>query len=373
MGRQRVQDGDGQGRILCFWFQGLGLFYERIRDACKLHQHLQKSDWDIYTNGTVKSLNAMIRSLVRLGVKFNSLLVKFEERIETSNGVLNIGMNELAMLHRHWNKVGHLHRNDHSRVNVLFGTLPNEYLQLPSDPINSSRRIHRIVFSKTKSLLLTIHEPKGYQDRMADRKHGSKAYKGLGLTVVEGRAKQGILVQVIAKPDQPVESVIAEFHSSAVQCVIAGRWAGHFYGELTAQMKSYFWYENSQSPKKALEARAKYEERDISYIKSPLSTRTGCGEDHARFIERKLTDNHATRIPTNPDHSESSVPPFDLEWTEYAGCTRLTNPRTLDLSPIEPKEHFWLYVNSLPYMHQISTSPVNRRAQIYRRSQRHQC
>jgi hypothetical protein len=93
-----------------------------------VHQHLQKSDWDIYTNGTVKSLNATIRSLVRLGVKFNSLLVKFEERIETSNGVLNIGMNELAMLHRHWNKVGHLHRNYHSRVNVLFGTLPNEYL-----------------------------------------------------------------------------------------------------------------------------------------------------------------------------------------------------------------------------------------------------
>jgi hypothetical protein len=65
-------------------------------------------------------------------------------------------MNELAMLHRHWNKVGHLHRNDHSRVNVLFGTLPNEYLQLPSDPINSSRRTHRIVFSKTESLLTSV-------------------------------------------------------------------------------------------------------------------------------------------------------------------------------------------------------------------------
>jgi hypothetical protein len=317
------------------------------------HQHLRKSDWDIYTDGTVESLNATIESLERLGVKFNSLLVNFEERIESSYGVLNMGMNELAMLHRHWGKVGNLHRNDHSRVNVLFETLPDEYLRPSSDPINSSRRTHRIVFSKAESLLLTIHGRKGYQDKTTDRKHGSKAYKGLGLTVVEGKAKQDILVQVIAKPDQPVESVIAEFHSSAVQCVITGRWAGHFYGELTAQMMSYFWYENSQSPKKARGAKAKYEERGVIYIKSPLSTLTGCGEGHAGF-----TDNHATCIPAKPDPSESSVPPLDLEWTEHAGRTRLTNPRMLELSPTEPKEHFWLYVNSLPYTHRISTSSI---------------
>lgn len=334
-------------RALAFIMKGSGMH---------LHQKLQNSDWDIYTDGTVQSLNATIESLERLGVKFNSLLVEFDERIETSCGVLHIGMNELAMLHRHWKEAGRLHPGSHPRVNVLFETLSVWYSRPSSDPIRSSPRSYTIVFSKAEVVLLTIHTSKGYRSKDTKRKQGSKTYKDLGLTVVEGRAKQDVLVQVIAKPDQPVESVIMEFHSSAVQCAIGGHYAVHFYGKLARLKKSQFWHQNSQSPAKAVQAKRKYEDHGYSYVESPLSTSAGGRQSHRNFEVRKLTDNHAICTPAQPEPSQDSVPPLDLEWLEYAGCTRLTNPRKLPLSPTQPKEHFWLYVNSLPYSHQISTN-----------------
>jgi len=150
--------------------------------------------------------------------------------------------------------------------------------------------------------------------------------------------------------------VIMEFHSSAVQCAIAGQYAVHFYGKLARLKKSYFWDQNSQSPTKALQAKRKYEDRGYSYVESPLSTSIRGRQSHRNFGVRKLTDSHAICTPAQPEPSQDSVPPLDLEWLEYAGCTRLTNPRILPLSPTQPKEHFWLYVNSLPYSHQISTN-----------------
>lgn len=311
-----------------------------------LQQKLQQSDWDIYTDGTVQSLNATIGSLKRLGVQFNSLLVEFDKRIETSCGVLHMGINTLAMLHRHWKEAGHLHPGNHPRVNVLFKSLPARYLRPSSDPIRSLPRRYTIVFSEAEDVLLTIHTSQGYRSKDTKRNQGSKTYKDLGLTVIEGRAKQDIIVQVIAKPDQPVESVIMDFHSSNVQCAIAGQYAIHFYGKLARLKKSYFWPLNSQSPVKALQAKKKYEDRGYSYVEFPLSTSAG---------SRNLTDGHAICTPAQPEPSQDSVPPLDLEWLEYPGCTRLRNPRILPLSPTKPKEHFWLYVNSLPYSHQIST------------------
>jgi len=318
---------------------------------------LQKSDWDFYTDGTVKSIGDTIESLESLGVEFQTLLGSFNARIERSirQGQLLIGVVDLSMFYRHWIELqSDRDYNDHPLVDTLFAQLGESYLEPLRNPNRCRYQRKLIDFSTETSLLVYIDmsqrlsAPDDERHSLLGRDLKHTSYSNLGLTVIEGLGQGGIPIQVIAKANQTAEAVIMQFHSSIVQCFVGGNGAAHLYGNLAAKSQSYFWHENRQSPVKARQAKEKYERRGFRYIRHPS------GNPQALKM-RALSDNEAIRTPASAKPSQKCVPPLDLEWLECAGRTKLTNPRRLPLTEEQPNRHFWRHVNSLYYSSQIRT------------------
>lgn len=333
--------------------------------SCK---ELQTSDWDIYTDGTVVSVGETIRSLEGFGVEFDSPLVNLNTQVEQSmqEGLctLHIGARRLAMLHRHWeNLKPHDHDIMFPFVDRLFEKLDQKHLQAPFEPNKDRFRKHSVALSKTENLLLVVYTPRNRtkaqgeecqsEDRGLGREQADTKYQGLGLTVIEGKAKDGSLVQVIAKPEETVEALIMQFHSTIVQCFLGGRSAGHLYGAMASRNHSYFWAGNRQSPAKALQAKKKYEQRGLVYIEYPHGTLRTCKECHNKYKIRKLSDGDAILLRARSSRHRASIPPLELEWLEDGTRSILINPRELSLSPQNPNAQFWLYADSMPYSRQI--------------------
>lgn len=329
------------------------------------------SDWDIYTDGTVVSIGETLRSLEGFGVKFDSPLGSLETQIEQSMQVapraLHIGAARLGMLHRNWENLKlHNHNFNFPFVDNLFEKLDRKHLEFPLKRKKEKFRQHYIAISKTETLLLVVYAPRACvrppgvecenEVGGSDREQDESRYQSLGLTVIEGKAKDGTAVQVIAKPNETVEAVIMQFHSTAVECFLGGRSAGHLYGKMMSRNQSYFWPGNRQSPVKALQAKKKYEQRGVEYVGYPYDTLETCKECHSNHKIRNLSDGDAILFRARSSYHRASVPPLELEWLEDGDRTRLINPRKLELSPQKPNAQFWLYVNSLPYSSQILKS-----------------
>lgn len=304
-------------------------------------KQLRFSDWDFYTNGTVRNLQSTIQSLRRLGVEFRSIFYALSKEIETARvhysykEPVYLGLNTLQMLQKHWYRLGR--SCIYSSVNEFFSALEKQNVDLHSSDFSEERReLPLICLSKNCTIRVAVC-PR--QKAMSVEDIG---YRKLKLTVVTGEIN-GVAVQVIAKPKQPMEQLIMEFHSSFVQCFVGADYAAHFYWTMARKGKSYFWGKNDQAPKSAMAAQRKYQRRGVRYIdynEKGLNECTGC-EDKQR--KRQLGDAESLSV-AGPEHNERP-----LKWLESPGCTKLVNKRKVPLDPVKPDREFWEYVDSRPY------------------------
>ncbi|KAM0714131.1 hypothetical protein Q7P37_009782 [Cladosporium fusiforme] len=298
-----------------------------------LRGEVEESDYDIYTDGTVRHLGDTIKSLKKLGVEFDSLFGEFNDQIaESMGGRLSKSLEQLRMLRRHWVHFGE--SCNHENVNILFAKLTEESLQC-RPPLK-----HKIDFRDKQSLTLVVNSlQKSGGSRTTD-------YNMRGLVLIRGRIN-GIPVQVMALPRKPAEAAIMDFHSSGTQGWINGYMAAHTRLDETRRAESIRWEDRwAQLGPRMEYVREKWESRGIEFVDYPSSGIRG----------RHLIDKDACIvILSRTDHIlTESVPPIDLQWKENRRSTRLVNARAVDLSLTYPNNDFWLHVDSQPFSDQIA-------------------
>jgi hypothetical protein len=327
---------------------------------------LKSSDWDFYTDGTIRSLEFTIENLQKLGVKFDSVFDDLNSKISarmitahkgrmppTGTGFvyLDLSLSHLRMMRDHWRRLErHCNLTD---VDEFFTAIERQGIDLETSGPGGT--------AQEECYFLRLYEDKVVpvavwtSDWRPPNLDG--IYKKLNLTVITGKIG-AVLVQVIAKPGQPVEQVISEFHSSNVQCFIGKTVALHLYYQLTRQRKSYFWKGNSQDPKSAAQAKKKYIRRGFEYVEYPSERLSECKNCGDVFGERSLEDDESLALIAedfDQDKLPTTIPPLTLKWREDGGSTTLFNKRTVDTTMVTPGRTFWLHVNSRPYAQFIAS------------------
>jgi hypothetical protein len=353
------------GDLFCLCGSQCLPFFMDTSDGFK--QELKKSDYDFNTDGTVKSLEATIGRLKGLGVRFESIFDNLREKISErtfeahEQGVersdqesVHLNLGRLRMLYNHWLKMKRT--CDYSDVNEFFSALERQTVILdPHRPVsNAQDKSYHLKLPENMVVPIIIYdlksEPEGWDE--------DGSYHGLNLTVVSGKIGKSVKVQVIAKPGQPIEQIIMEYHSSNVQAAIFENMAYHLNHTITREGKAYFWEKNTQAPKSAAQAKEKYMKRGLTYVpyaSEKLSERDASGN---RFRERSLEDDESFALTTRSldlDFAATSTLPLSLRWREYGDSTKLLDKRMVDCTGVEPGWDFWNHVDSRPYKRFIAS------------------
>jgi hypothetical protein len=334
-------------------------FFMDTSDGFK--QELKKSDYDFNTDGTVKSLEATIDRLKGLGVRFESIFDNLREKISerkfevherevkrSDQEFVHLNLGRLRMLHDHWLKMKR--RCDYSDVNEFFSALERQTVILdPHRPVGNAQDEHyHLKLSGEMVVPINIYDSK-FESEDWD---GDRSYHGLNLTVVSGKIGESVKVQVIAKPGQPIEQIIMEYHSSNVQAAIFENMAYHLNYTITQEGKAYSWEKNTQAPKSAAQARDKYTKRGFTYVGYPSEKLSECDASRNRFRGRSLEDDESFALTTGGldlDSTATTTLPLSLRWREYRDSTKLLNKRMVDRTKVDPGWNFWNHVDSRPY------------------------